>query len=60
MGGVCWFLKRPQEGIRYLEKGIAYYERTDHKATAADGYNNLASTDLDRAMAKRRRHCSAR
>ncbi|MEO7970796.1 MAG: sigma 54-interacting transcriptional regulator [bacterium] len=41
MAGVCWFLKRPQEGIRYLEKGIAYYERTDHKATAADGYNNL-------------------
>src|SRR6185503_2464488 len=38
MAGVCWFLKRPQEGIRYLEKGIAYYERTDHKATAADGY----------------------
>jgi hydrogenase-4 transcriptional activator len=41
MAGVCWFLKRPQEGIRYLEKAIAYYERTDHKATAADGYNNL-------------------
>ena len=41
MAGVCWFLKRPQEGIRYLEKAIAYYERTDHKATAANGYNNL-------------------
>src|SRR6185295_6431556 len=41
MAGVCWFLKRPQEGIRYLEKVIADYERTDHKATAADGYNNL-------------------
>ncbi len=41
MAGCCWFLKRPQEGIRYLEKGIAYYERTDHIATAANGYNNL-------------------
>src|SRR5213078_5316551 len=41
MAGVCWFLKRPQEGIRYLEKAIAYYERTDHKSSASDGYNNL-------------------
>ncbi len=41
MAGACWFLKRPQEGIRYLEKAIAYYERTDHKTSAADGYNNL-------------------
>ncbi len=41
MAGTCWFLKRPQEGIRYLEKAISYYERTDHKSSAADGYNNL-------------------
>ncbi len=41
MAGACWFLKRPQEGIRYLEKAIGYYERTDHKASAANGYNNL-------------------
>lgn len=41
MAGACWFLKRPHEGIRYLEKAIAYYERTDHKSSAADGYNNL-------------------
>jgi len=41
MAGACWFLKRPQEGIRYLEKAIGYYERTDHKTNAADGYNNL-------------------
>ena len=41
MAGACWFLKRPHEGIRYLEKAIDYYERTDHKASAADGYNNL-------------------
>src|SRR5260370_1187996 len=31
----------PQEGIRFLEKAISYYERTDHKNNAADGYNNL-------------------
>ncbi len=41
MAGSCWFLKRPQEGIRYLEKAISYYERTEHKANAALGYNNL-------------------
>lgn len=41
MAGACWFLKRPQEGIRYLEKAIGYYERTDHKVNAWKGYNNL-------------------
>src|ERR1043165_1500832 len=41
MAGACWFLKRPQEGIDYLKKAITYYERTDHKANAADGDNNL-------------------
>jgi hydrogenase-4 transcriptional activator len=41
MAGACWFLKRPQEGIRFLEKAIGYYERTDHKGSAAEGYNNL-------------------
>jgi len=41
MAGACWFLKRPLEGISYLEKAIDYYERTDHKTSAADGYNNL-------------------
>jgi hydrogenase-4 transcriptional activator len=41
MASACWWLKRPQEGIRYLEKAIGYYERTDHKASAALGYNNL-------------------
>ncbi|HMG76416.1 MAG TPA: sigma 54-interacting transcriptional regulator [Pyrinomonadaceae bacterium] len=41
MAGVCWFLKRSQEGIQYLEKAIGYYERTDHKINAALGYNNL-------------------
>src|SRR4029079_2935102 len=41
IAGACWFLKRPQEGIDYLKKAITYYERTDHKTNAADGYNNL-------------------
>jgi hydrogenase-4 transcriptional activator len=41
MAGACWFLKRPQEGIHHLEKAIGYYERTEHKANATDGYNNL-------------------
>ncbi|HKZ77857.1 MAG TPA: sigma 54-interacting transcriptional regulator [Pyrinomonadaceae bacterium] len=41
MAGACWFLKRPMEGVRYLEKAINYYERTHHKSNAADGYNNL-------------------
>src|SRR5690242_21667966 len=41
MAGACWLLKRPQEGIDYLKKAITYYERTDHKTNAADGYNNL-------------------
>jgi transcriptional regulator with GAF, ATPase, and Fis domain/Flp pilus assembly protein TadD len=41
MAGACWFLKRPHEGIRHLEKAINYYERAEHKANAALGYNNL-------------------
>lgn len=41
MAGACWFLKRPEEGIEHLRKAITYYERTDHKTNAADGYNNL-------------------
>jgi hydrogenase-4 transcriptional activator len=41
MGGICWFLKRPHDGIRYLEKAVHYYERTEHKSNAATGYNNL-------------------
>jgi transcriptional regulator with GAF, ATPase, and Fis domain/Tfp pilus assembly protein PilF len=41
MAGACWFLKRSHEGIRHLEKAINYYERAEHKANAALGYNNL-------------------
>ena len=42
MAGACWFLKRPHDGIRHLEKAIVYYERAEHKVNAALGYNNLA------------------
>ena len=41
MAGACWFLRRPHDGIRHLEKAIRYYERTEHKSNAALGYNNL-------------------
>lgn len=41
MAAAAWWLKRAQEGIRYLEKAIGYYERADHKANAAIAYNNL-------------------
>ena len=41
MAGAYWFLKRPHDGVRSLEKAIGYYERTDHKTSAAEAYNNL-------------------
>jgi hydrogenase-4 transcriptional activator len=56
MAAACWFLKRPHEGIRYLEKAVSYYEFTEHKGNAAEGYNNLGINLLlvgewDRAQA---------
>ncbi|HEY0005025.1 MAG TPA: sigma 54-interacting transcriptional regulator [Pyrinomonadaceae bacterium] len=55
IAGVCWFLKRPQEGIRHLETAISYYERTEYKGNAVLGYNNLGINlmlvgDWDRAQ----------
>jgi transcriptional regulator with GAF, ATPase, and Fis domain/Tfp pilus assembly protein PilF len=41
MAGSCFFLKRPHEGVHYLQKAIGYYECTQHKGLAAIGYNNL-------------------
>jgi len=41
MAGVCFFTKRPREGVDYLQKAIAFFERTQHKAQVAIGYNNL-------------------
>jgi DNA-binding NtrC family response regulator/tetratricopeptide (TPR) repeat protein len=51
-----WWLKRPHEGIRALEKAIAYNERTEHKDNAATAYNNLGinlllTGEWDRAQA---------
>ncbi len=43
MAGVCHFLKRPQEGIRYLERAIDYYENTEHSVLAAMAHNNLGA-----------------
>jgi len=64
MAGACWFLKRPQEGIDYLKQAITYYERTDHKTNAADGYNNLGINLIligqwDRAQEALERACCA-
>ncbi|MCA1593273.1 MAG: sigma 54-interacting transcriptional regulator, partial [Acidobacteria bacterium] len=41
LAGAYWFLKRPHDGIRSLEKGVKYYESTEHKDNASIGYNNL-------------------
>ncbi|HEX8118604.1 MAG TPA: tetratricopeptide repeat protein, partial [Pyrinomonadaceae bacterium] len=41
MAAAHWWLKRPHEGIRALEKAIAYNEHTEYKENAATSYNNL-------------------
>jgi DNA-binding NtrC family response regulator/tetratricopeptide (TPR) repeat protein len=41
IAGAYWFLKRPHDGIRALEKAVVYHESTEHKDNAATGYNNL-------------------
>ena len=41
MAGACWWLKRSQDGIRYLEKAIDHYENTDHQLMQAVAHNNL-------------------
>jgi DNA-binding NtrC family response regulator/tetratricopeptide (TPR) repeat protein len=41
LAGAYWFLKRPHDGIRALEKAVSYCESTEHKDVAATGYNNL-------------------
>ena len=60
MAGVCHFLKRPQEGIHYLERAIDYYENTEHSVLAAVAHNNLGLSLMnigqwDRAEAAFRR-----
>ncbi|MDT5293401.1 MAG: hypothetical protein QOJ76_281, partial [Acidobacteriota bacterium] len=39
--GAYWWLQRPHEGIRALEKAVAYNESTEHKDNAVNAYNNL-------------------
>jgi hydrogenase-4 transcriptional activator len=41
MAGAYWFLRRPHDGIRALEKAVEYHDRTEHRDNAATGYNNL-------------------
>jgi DNA-binding NtrC family response regulator/tetratricopeptide (TPR) repeat protein len=55
-----WWLQRPHEGIRALEKAISYNERTEHKDNAATAYNNLGINliligEWDRAQAAYKR-----
>ena len=55
-----WWLQRPHEGIRALEKAVAYNERTEHKDNAVNAYNNLGinlmlTGEWDRAQAALRR-----
>ncbi len=41
ISGAYWFLRRPQEGIEYLEKSIEFFDRTEHKLQSVAAYNNL-------------------
>ncbi len=41
MSGAYWFLRRPQDGIAYLEKSINFFEQTEHKVQSIAAYNNL-------------------
>ncbi|HEX8336029.1 MAG TPA: tetratricopeptide repeat protein, partial [Pyrinomonadaceae bacterium] len=55
-----WWLQRPHEGIRALEKAVAYNERTEHKDNAVNAYNNLGinlmmTGEWDRAHAALKR-----
>jgi transcriptional regulator with GAF, ATPase, and Fis domain len=41
MSGAYCLLHRPQEGIRCLEKSIAFFDSTEHKLNSIIAYNNL-------------------
>ncbi|MFN0124858.1 MAG: sigma 54-interacting transcriptional regulator [Blastocatellia bacterium] len=41
LAGSCWYLRKPLEGIRHLETAIGYFENTELRANATDGWNNL-------------------
>jgi DNA-binding NtrC family response regulator/tetratricopeptide (TPR) repeat protein len=63
LAAVYWHLRRPHEGIRALESGVEYCERTEHKSNSANAYNNLGilltlTGDWDRAHNALRRALS--
>jgi DNA-binding NtrC family response regulator/tetratricopeptide (TPR) repeat protein len=41
MSGVYWLLRRPQDGIKCLEKSIKFFDQTDHRLNSVIAYNNL-------------------
>jgi len=41
LAAVYWHLRRPHDGIRSLEAGVEYCERTEHRGNAVNAYNNL-------------------
>jgi DNA-binding NtrC family response regulator/tetratricopeptide (TPR) repeat protein len=41
LAAVYWHLRRPHDGIRSLEAGVEYCERTEHRSNAVYAYNNL-------------------
>lgn len=41
IAGAYWFLRQPQEGIKFLEKSIAFFDKTEHKIQSVAAYNNL-------------------
>jgi hydrogenase-4 transcriptional activator len=41
MSGALWFLRRPQDGVKCLEKSIGFFEQTEHKVQATAAHNNL-------------------
>ncbi len=41
ISGSYWLLRRPQDGIAYLEKSIEFFSQTEHKLQTIAAYNNL-------------------
>ncbi|MBS1795160.1 MAG: sigma 54-interacting transcriptional regulator [Acidobacteria bacterium] len=54
MSGAYCLLRRPQDGIKCLEKSIKFFDQTEHKLNSVVAYNNLGMNlmllgDWDRA-----------
>jgi len=41
MSGAYWFLRKPQLGIKCLEKSISFFDQTEHALNSVIAYNNL-------------------